>query len=136
MPDSGIVEDSGNVPIKIELFGIGMLDGFLIRHLAPFSADALLNKMPIVLRGRFGYGSKKYWTLPGIGIFRGLDQRKSTKEVEKGDIVYDPKTDELIMIIEKLEMPNKINKVGEITTNLELLLSGRNGLATKIIKAN
>ena len=116
------MSNNGNVPIKIELFGIGTLDGVIIRHIAPHSADALLNKMPIILRGRFSFGSKKYWTLPGIAIFKGLDQRKSKKEVEKGDIVYDPKTDELIMVIENLEMPNKVNKIGEITTNLELLL--------------
>ena len=56
--------DQGQISIKIELFGIGALEGHFIRHIAPFSADAIINKLPIILRGRFSFGSKKYWTLP------------------------------------------------------------------------
>ena len=125
--------DQGQISIKIELFGIGTLEGHLIRHIAPLSADAIINKMPIILRGRFSFGSKKYWTLPGIEIYKGLNT-KSVSEVKEGDIVYNPKTDELIIIIEALEMSNKVNIVGKIMSNLELLLKARNGLTTKILR--
>ncbi len=127
------MSDSGELPIKIELFGIGALKGKIIRHLAPLSADAIIDKMPIILRGRFSFGPKKYWTLPGLGIFKGPNT-KSTNNVEKGDIIYNPKTDELIIIIENLEMPNKVNKIGKVDANIELLLKARNGLNTKIFK--
>ncbi len=125
--------DTGLVPIKIELFGIGTLEGYIIRHIAPLSADAIVNKIPFVMRGRFSFGSKKYWTLPGMGIHKGSNS-KSIKEVQKGDIIYNPKTDEIIIVIENLQMPNNVNKVGEVNSNLELLLNARNGLNTKILK--
>ena len=125
--------DTGLVPIKIELFGVGTLEGYIIRHIAPLAADAIVNKIPFVLRGRFSFGSKKYWTLPGMGIYKGSNS-KSIKEVQKGDIIYNPKTDEIIIIIENLQMPNNVNKVGEVNSNLELLLNAKNGLNTKISK--
>jgi hypothetical protein len=125
--------DTGLVPIKIELFGIGTLEGYIIRYIAPLSADAIVNKIPFVMRGRFSFGSKKYWTLPGMGIHKGSNS-KSIKEVQKGDIIYNPKTDEIIIVIENLQMPNNVNKVGEVNSNLELLLNARNGLNTKISK--
>jgi len=123
--------DSGQVSIKIDLFGIGTIGAKIIRHLVPLAADAIIDKMPFVLRGRFSFGSKKYWTLPGVEIYKGPNS-KSTINVEKGDIIYNPKTDELIIILEDLEMPNKINKVGKVNSNLEILLKARNGLNTKI----
>jgi len=123
----------GIVPIKIELFGIGAIEGHIIRHIAPLCADAIIEKLPINLRGRFSFGSKNYWTLPGLGIFKGLNS-KSVKELEKGDIIYNPKTDELVILIEEMQMPNKVNKVGKVNSNLELLLEARNGLNMKISK--
>jgi hypothetical protein len=125
-------ESGGDIPIKIEIFGITPLNGYIDRIFAPISADAILDKMPFVLRGRFSFGSKKYWTLPGLGLIEGINP-KSIKDVEKGDLVYNPKTDELIIVIENLEMPNKVNKVGKVTINEEIL-NARNGLNTKIFK--
>ena len=124
---------SGDISIQIEIFGITKLEGYIDRIFAPITADALLDKMPFVLRGRFSFGSKKYWTLPGLGLREGTNP-KSVKIVEKGELVYNPKTDELIIIIENMEMPNKVNKVGKITINDEIL-NARNGLNTKVIKA-
>ncbi|MFW9864536.1 MAG: cyclophilin-like fold protein [Candidatus Thorarchaeota archaeon] len=125
--------DTGIIPIKIELFGIGILEGQIIRYITPLTADAILDKMPFNMRGRFSFGSKKYWTLPGMGIFKGPN-KKSIKDVEKGDIIYNPKTDELIIIVETLQMPNKINKIGKVNSNLDLILKANNGLNTKISK--
>lgn len=122
-----------SVRIKIDLFGIGTLKGELLRVYAPLSADAILNKLPIVLRGRFSFGSKAYWTLPGIEIYKGHNP-KSVKSVEKGEIIYNPKTDELLIILENIELPNKVNKIGQVSDNLEVLLNAKNGLNTKITK--
>ncbi len=120
----------GEISIRIEIFGVGNVEGLIIRHLGPFSADAILSKMPFVLRGRFTFGSKNYWTLP-IGITKGPDS-KATKNVEKGDIAYNPKTDEMIILLETIEMPNKVNKIGKITANIELFQKATNGMNTKI----
>ena len=122
-----------DIPIKIEIFGITTLNGYIDRIYAPLSADAILNKMPLVMRGRFSFGSKKYWTLPGVGLREGTNP-KSIKDVEKGELVYNPKTDELIIIIENLEMPNRVNKVGK-TEIKDDILNARNGLTTKISKS-
>ena len=120
----------GDISIRIEIFGVGNVEGLIIRHLGPISADAILDKMPFVLRGRFVFGSKNYWTLP-IGIRKGPDS-KATRNIEKGDIVYSPKTDEMIIMLETIEMPNKINKIGKITVNIELFQKATNGTNTKI----
>lgn len=123
-----------SVRIKIDLFGIGSINGELLRVYAPLSTDAIINKLPIILRGRFSFGSNTYWTLPGIEIYKGHNS-KSVKSVEKGDIIYNPKTDELIILLENTEMPNKVNKIGIVSDNLEILLKARNGLSTKIDRA-
>jgi len=122
-----------SIPIKIDLFGIGTIEGDIIRYIAPLTADAVIDKLPLVLRGRFSFGSKKYWTLPGLEIYKGPNS-KSTTKVEKGEILYNPKTDELIIALEDIEMPNKVNKIGKVKANLEILLQARNGLNTKIVK--
>ncbi len=119
--------------IKIDLFGIGTITGEMIRFSAPLSADAIINKLPIVLRGRFSFGSKLYWTLPGVEIYKGPNP-KSKKNVEKGDIIYDPKSDEIIFILENTELQSKVNKIGKVTENLEFFLQANNGLNTKISK--
>lgn len=123
--------DSGLVPIKIILFGIGTIEAHIIRYITPLVADALIDKIPFALRGRFSFGSQKYWSLPGVKIYKGLNT-KSKSNVEKGDIIYNPKTDELIIALEDTEMPNKICKVGQVNSHLEFLLKARNGLNTKI----
>ena len=127
------MSDSGEVPIKIDLFGIGTSEGILIRHLAPLTADAIIEKLPLVLRGRFGFGGKKYWTLPGLGIRKGANP-KSTKNVKKGDIVYNPMSDELIFILEDDALANRVNVVGKVSKNLSIFFNARNGLNTKISK--
>ncbi len=122
-----------SMKIKIVLFGIGTITGEMIRYLTPLSADAIINKLPIILRGRFSFGSKLYWTLPGLEIYKGTN-RKSNKNVEKGDIVYSPKSDELLFILEDTELQTKVNKIGKVTENLEFFLQAKNGLNTKISK--
>ena len=128
------MSDSGDIPIKIEVVGLGTLEGVIFRHIAPISADAILAKMPFVLRGRFPFGSKNYWTLITVGIKKGPNS-SAKKDVIRGDIIYNPKADEISIILEDHEMPNKINHIGKITGNLELLNSARNGLNNKISRA-
>ncbi|MFX1391291.1 MAG: hypothetical protein ACFE9Z_14595 [Promethearchaeota archaeon] len=122
-----------SIPINIELFGIGTLEGNILRHVSPLTADAIINKLPLILRGRFSFGAKSYWTLPGVEIYKGTNS-KSKPSIEKGDIVYNPKTDELIIAMEDIEMPNKVNLIGKVEVNLEIIKNARNGLNTKILK--
>ena len=122
-----------DIPILIEIFGITTLNGYIDRIYAPLSADAILDKMPFVLRGRFSFGSKKYWTLPSVGLRKGTNP-KSTKEIEKGELVYNPKTDEIIIVIEDIEFENKVNRIGKVEITNDIL-NARNGLTTKISKS-
>ena len=122
-----------SVNINIDLFGVGTLKGEILRIYAPLSADAIINKLPLVLKGRFGFGSKVYWTLPGVEIYKGTNS-KSRKKVEKGEIIYSPKSDELTFILEDTELQNKVNLIGKVTSNLEFFLQAKNGLNTKIAK--
>ena len=84
-----------------------------------------------MLRGRFSFGSKLYWILPGVEIYKGTTP-KSNKNVEKGDIIYNPKSDEIIFILENTELQSRVNKIGKVTENLEFFLQAKNGLNTKI----
>ena len=124
-----------DVKVRIQLFGIGTLDAVIERHLSPITADAILNKMPFAMRGRFPFGPKKqYWTIPEVGINKGTDDRRAKRDVERGDIVYNPKTDELIIVLEDMEMPNKVNKIGTVQSKLDPLMDATNGLNTKYSK--
>jgi hypothetical protein len=125
------MSDRGEVLIKVDLFGIGIINGKIIRHLAPLSADAIIDRLPINLKGRFSFGKKVYWTLPGIQIFQGTNP-KSYLTAKKGDIAYNPKSEEIIFFLEDCTFGNKINKIGEIKENIEFFLKARNGLNTKI----
>ena len=127
------MSSSGDVSIKIELFGIGKINGVINRALAPLCADAVLNKMPFILRGRFNFSQKNYWSLPGVEIYKGLNSRAEKKGL-KGDILYNPKSDELIILLEDFEMPYKVSKIGIVTGDLSLFLKARNGLNTKFSK--
>jgi hypothetical protein len=125
--------NGGELNIKIELFDLGTIRGKIIRYLAPLTSDAIIDHLPIILRGRYSFGKKAYWTLPGIGIFKGTN-KKSSQDAKKGDIVYNPKSDELIFTLEDYTYPYRVNKIGEITENIELFLKAANGLNTKISK--
>ena len=127
------MSNSGEIAIKIDLFGIGSVKAIIHRHLSPLSADAILDKMPFIMRGRFNFSSKDYWSLPGIGIYKGLNA-KSTRIVNKGDIIYNPKSDELIVLLEDREMSSKVNIIGQITENLGLFLQAKSGLNTKFTR--
>ena len=128
------MSEAAEVPIIIEILGLGKMEASLIRHVSPISADAIIDKIPFVLRGRFGFGGKKYWTLSSVGIRKGANQ-KAQKQVNKGDMIYNPKADEISIIIESHEMPNKVNLIGKVTANLDLLQQARNGLNNKISRA-
>ncbi|MEJ2250486.1 MAG: hypothetical protein P8Y70_12540 [Candidatus Lokiarchaeota archaeon] len=127
------MSEQADIPVVIQLFGIGKMKAIVIRHLSPLTSDAILDKLPFALRGRFNFGSKKAWILPGLGIRKGLSIR-AAKKVKKGDLIYNPRSDELRIILEDYEMPNKVNKVGEVKSDLELILQAKNGLNTKIQK--
>ncbi len=121
------------ISIKLEFLGLGSLDAVIIRHVSPLSADAILDRLPMVLRGRFNFGSKQYWTLMNVGIRKGANL-KAVRNFERGDIIYNPKSDEIIIILENIEMPNKMNKIGKILSDLSLFDKARNGLNCKITK--
>jgi hypothetical protein len=127
------MSDSGDVSIKIELFGIGDIKGVINRHYNPLCADAVLRKMPFALRGRFNFTRKNYWSIPGMEIYKGLDSR-AEKKGQKGDILYNPKSDELVILLDDFEFPYKVSKVGKVTENLNLFLKAKNGLNTKFSK--
>ncbi|MFX1238530.1 MAG: hypothetical protein ACFFAS_01775 [Promethearchaeota archaeon] len=121
------------IPIKIELLGVGSMEARIIRHLGPISAEAVLKKMPFVLRGRFGIGTSKYWMLLNVGIRKGPDS-KATKDAHKGDLLYNPKSDEIIIALEDQEMPNKMNRIGKLLSDVDFFSKARNGLNCRLSK--
>jgi hypothetical protein len=128
--------DSDEIPIDINIVEKGTIKATLVRHLSPFSVEAIAGKMPLTIRGRFNFmGAKTHWMLSGIGISVGADS-KATHTVEKGDIVYCPRDDSIYIFIEDDKLDTKINKIGRILdlNELELFKDIQNGTSTELKK--
>lgn len=128
------IGSSDEIPIHLKIFEIGIIKATFYRHLSPFSVEAIMEKTPLIIRGRFNFmGPKTHWMLSQIGITVGPDS-KAQKKVETGDIVYCPQTDSIYIFIDNDELSTKVNKIGKINNldELELFKKAKNGVNTKL----
>ncbi|MHA1729080.1 MAG: cyclophilin-like fold protein [Promethearchaeota archaeon] len=119
--------------IRIELIGIGYLTAEIERILSPITTERLIKKIPYSSSGRFFIGGKDFFTIP-VGIKRG--EEKAVKDVEKGDLVYDPSSDSLMICLKTGKSRMKINRLGKITSGLEHFekVQRSNGVKISMIK--
>jgi len=115
-------------PIKIIIEGIGEATGEFIKIRAPLTVGAIVKMMP--LRGRLHAQGEGYSFI--LGIQRGTE--KAVKEVKAGTIAYWPMQDAIIIYNKDTKPYSPVNKVGEITSNLELFNELKSGTRIKIEK--
>ncbi len=131
-------DNSDKITININIIDCGTIKATFYRHLSPFSVTEILEKLPLIIRGRFNFiGSKTHWMLPQIGISVGPDS-KATLTVEKGDIVYCPQTDSIYIFVENDNLTTKMNKMGKINNieDLNLFSNAKNGTNTELKLSN
>jgi len=115
-------------PIKVIIEGIGEATGEFIKIRAPLTVGAIVKMMP--LRGRLHAQGEGYSFI--LGIQRGTE--KAVKEVKAGTIAYWPMQDAIIIYYKDTKPYSPVNKVGEITSNLELFNELKSGTRIKIEK--
>lgn len=118
--------DVSRVPIKIIVEGLGEAEGELIRHLAPRTVDAIVNKLPIEGRAAL-WKEEIYFEIP---VRMGEEKAKAT--VETGTIAYWPMGSALCIFYGESQPYSPVNIVGKITKNLELFRQVRSGMKIRV----
>lgn len=101
-----------------------ILTGVINRIHAPLIVEEIKSRLPIEGRTAFMRGEMKIT----LGISKG--NAKPTKEVKKGDIVYQPLGDSLDIYLNDTKTFSQVNVLGRITSDemeLEVLTKVRRG---------
>ncbi|WP_309492813.1 cyclophilin-like fold protein [Candidatus Hecatella orcuttiae] len=120
------MENTGRIPIKITVKGLGESRGELARFLAPQTVAAILKALP--LEGKLAVWKEEvYFTTP---IKVGLEKEKKT--VETGAIAYWPVGSALCIFYGESQPYSPVNVVGKVTENLELFRSAKEGQIIRV----
>jgi len=119
-------QDVSRIPIRIMIEGIGEAEGELIRHLAPRTVDAIVNKLP--LEGRAALWKEEvYFEIP---IKMGEEKAKAT--VETGTIAYWPMGSALCIFYGSSQPYSPVNIIGKVTKNLEIFRQIKSGMKIRV----
>lgn len=118
-------ESLSKIPIRITLVKKGEAEGVLDRLTAPLTVETILKKLPINSRVSPSMG----FISVILEIKRGTE--KPVNKVEAGTIAYWPRGDALCIYPKDFNPYGPVNRIGEITDNLELFEKVRSG--TRII---
>ena len=118
------------VPIKFMIEGIGEAEGELIRHLAPRTVEAIMNKLP--LEGRAALWKEEvYFEIP---VKMGKEKAKPT--VDKGTIAFWPMGNALCIFYGESQPYSPVNIIGRVTRNLEMFSRVKSGVKIKVDTAS
>ena len=119
-------QDISRIPIRIMIEGIGEAEGELIRHLAPRTVDAIVNKLP--LEGRAALWKEEvYFEIP---VKMGEEKAKAT--VETGTIAYWPMGSALCIFYGSSQPYSPVNIIGKVTKNLEIFRQIKSGMKIRV----
>ena len=119
-------QDISRIPIKIMIEGIGEAEGELIRHLAPRTVDAIVNKLP--LEGRAALWKEEvYFEIP---VKMGEEKAKAT--VETGTIAYWPMGSAICIFYGSSQPYSPVNIIGKVTKNLEMFRQVKSGMKIRV----
>ena len=119
-------QDISRIPIKIMIEGIGEAEGELIRHLAPRTVDAIINKLP--LEGRVALWKEEvYFEIP---VKMGEEKAKAT--VETGTIAYWPMGSAICIFYGSSQPYSPVNIIGKVTKNLEMFRQVKSGMKIRV----
>jgi len=118
------------VPIKFVIEGIGEAEGELVRHLAPRTVEAIMNKLP--LEGRAALWKEEvYFEIPVK-----MGKEKAKPNVEKGTIAFWPMGNALCIFYGESQPYSPVNILGRVTRNIEMFSRVKSGVKIKIDKAS
>ena len=119
-------QDISRIPIRIMIEGIGEAEGELIRHLAPRTVDAIVNKLP--LEGRAALWKEEvYFEIP---VKMGEEKAKAT--VETGTIAYWPMGSAICIFYGSSQPYSPVNVIGKVTKNLEMFRQVKSGMKIRV----
>ena len=118
-------ESLSKIPIRVTLMKKGEAEGVLDRLTAPLTVETILKNLPINSRVSPSMG----FVSVILEIKRGTE--KPVNKVEAGTIAYWPRGDALCIYPKDFNPYGPVNRIGEITDNLELFEKVRSG--TRII---
>ncbi len=102
----------------------------LTRMLSPLTCEAFIAALPKSGLGWTARQGSGYYMIQ-LEMKRGTE--KATKEIQKGDVVYSPREDSLLLVFdEKAVPPSAVNKLGKITGNIEALKTAKRGINVTI----
>ena len=116
-------------PLKITVEGVGEATGEFVRFLSPLTVEALLKLLPFEGRAH----SIEDGTSFIIGIRRGGE--KATRSVKAGAIAYWPMQDAICIFYADTQPYGPVNRVGNVTGNLDVLRDLKSGVKIRIEKA-
>ncbi len=117
------------VPIKFVIEGIGEAEGELVRHLAPRTVEAIMNKLP--LEGRAALWKEEvYFEIP---VKMGKEKAKPT--VDRGAIAFWPMGNALCIFYGESQPYSPVNIIGRVTRNVEMFGRVKSGVKIKVDKA-
>lgn len=119
-------QDVSRIPIKFVIEGLGEAEGELIRHLAPRTVDAIVNKLPFEGRAAL-WKEEVYFEIP---VKMGEEKAKAT--VETGAIAYWPMGSALCIFYGSSQPYSPVNIVGRVTKNLEIFRQVKSGTKIKV----
>ncbi|MEM2846428.1 MAG: cyclophilin-like fold protein [Nitrososphaerota archaeon] len=117
------------IPIKIEIEGLGQLDGELIRFHAPLTVSALIRMLPISgAIAKWDYAI--YFQAP---LERGAE--KPVSRVSAGDILYWPPGSCVALAFAEATPPAQMTRIGRYQADYERLRDIQVGARIMIRKA-
>ena len=123
-----MAERASRTPVKLVVEGVGEAKGELVRILAPLTVGAILGKLPLKGRAHVRGGGLSMI----LGIRRGAE--KAVRSVQAGDIVYWPMQDSLVVYFQNSKPYGPVNKVGNVSENLEIFQDLKMGARIRIEK--
>jgi len=119
-------QDISRIPIRIMIEGIGEAEGELIRHLAPRTVDAIVNKLP--LEGRAALWKEEvYFEIPVK-----MGEEKAKASVETGTIAYWPMGSAICIFYGSSQPYSPVNIIGKVTKNLEMFRQVKSGMKIRV----
>ncbi|MHA1115700.1 MAG: hypothetical protein ACTSRR_07090 [Candidatus Heimdallarchaeaceae archaeon] len=104
-----------NYHIKMIIPNKGEINAELIRIKAPQLTEQLVRILPLNTRA---IRRENIFLIPINQTF-GIE--KPMKKVKKGDLVYDPKSQAILVILENSELDFRVAQIGIVVKNLDLI---------------
>ena len=116
-----LAESLARIRIRVRIVDVGEALGEFNRLTAPLTVGDIIKRLPINGRTTPAQGCVSIL----LGLKRGVE--KPVAQVDAGTIVYWPRAGALCIYTEATKPYSPVNKVGVITSNLEIFRDLRSG---------